>query len=222
MTGVPDTISVGALVAYNLMRIRKTLGLSQEQAAEQLEPFLGVRWSKAVYSAAERSRSGKRVRQFSAAEVAAFSLAFGVPVFYFYLPLKPGDRDADGVLIGDLMVTWPSLFELGMGGQHRNAVQLRVDELPIPEQPGNVHDLARRGGATWDRVSPAGKASRYDPETQQFYPLPDEIAKASYDHLRDVYIAADGGVLKLVRDEQSGEYAAIQVSPAPEGGEDES
>src|SRR5258708_1167599 len=95
---VPDTISASQLVAYNLARIRKTLGLSQEQATLRLEPFLGVRWSKAVYSAAERSYSGRRVRQFTAAEIAAFALAFGVPVLYFYLPPKPDDRTAAGVL----------------------------------------------------------------------------------------------------------------------------
>ena len=62
MVCVPDTISASQLVAYNLTRIRKALGLSQEQTASRLQPYLGVRWSKAVYSAAERSYDGSRVR----------------------------------------------------------------------------------------------------------------------------------------------------------------
>jgi transcriptional regulator with XRE-family HTH domain len=145
MAGVPDTISVSQLVAYNLGRIRKALGLTQDQAAVRLEPYLGVRWSKAVYSAAERSYKGTRVRQFTAAELAAFSMAFGVPVAYFFLPPKPEDRSAGAVAVGGKDLAWPELFEITIGGQHRSAVQPRIDELPIPEQPGNAHDLAAAG-----------------------------------------------------------------------------
>ncbi len=70
-------------MAYNLSRIRRALGWSQEEAAERLEPYLGVRWSKRLGSAAERSYSGKRVRQFTADDLLAMSLAFGVTIGYF-------------------------------------------------------------------------------------------------------------------------------------------
>ena len=49
------------LVAYNLARIRKQQGLTQEQTVELLTPFLGARWSVASLSAAERSVDGRRV-----------------------------------------------------------------------------------------------------------------------------------------------------------------
>lgn len=57
------------------------------QAAERLEPFLGQRWSKATFSAAERSFDHpERIRQFTADELTAFAAAFELPVPFFFLP----------------------------------------------------------------------------------------------------------------------------------------
>lgn len=154
MTRVPDTISTSQLVAHNLTRIRKALGLSQEQAAARLEPYLGVRWSKAVYSAAERSYSGKRVRQFTASELAAFALAFGVPVLYFFLPPKPDDRASGGVMVGDRYLEWRDLFAIMAGGEARNAFPLRLDELPVSEVEPGTHAMVAAGLASWIRINP--------------------------------------------------------------------
>jgi transcriptional regulator with XRE-family HTH domain len=74
------------VVAYNLARARKRAGLTQEQAAERLEPFLGVRWSKAVFSAAERGVEGDRIRHFTADDVYALARGFELPVSYFLCP----------------------------------------------------------------------------------------------------------------------------------------
>ncbi len=167
---MPDTISVSQLVGYNLTRIRKALGLSQEQAAERLAPFLGARWSKTVYSLAERSYDGKRIRQFTAAELAAFALGFGVPAWYFYLPPKPEDRNADGVVVGERFISWGGLFDIVIGSEQRGAIQLRLDELPVSEQPGNAHALVAAGLATWARVNPAGEVTRYDADAGEFKP----------------------------------------------------
>lgn len=166
---VPDSVSVSQLVAYNLGRIRKTLGLSQEQAAARLEPFLGTRWSKAVYSAAER-RTGNRIRQFTAAELAAFALAFGVPVVYFFLPPKPDDRTADGVMVGDRFLAWPEVFDIMKGGEARSAIQLRLDELPVSEKDPATHALIAAGLGTWVQVNPAGERVRYDATSEEFAP----------------------------------------------------
>jgi transcriptional regulator with XRE-family HTH domain len=81
------------LVAYNLRALRQGRGLTQEQAAAMISPYLGEQWSKAVFSAAERSADVDRVRQFTADDLAAFSLAFDVPVTYFLLPPRPRDRN---------------------------------------------------------------------------------------------------------------------------------
>jgi transcriptional regulator with XRE-family HTH domain len=89
--------------------------LTQERAAELLEPYLGRRWSKATFSAAERSAAeGTRAREFSADELLAFARAFDVPVSYFFLPQEEdihrgvscgGSRTVD--LVGLLEATLP-------------------------------------------------------------------------------------------------------------------
>ncbi len=133
---MPDTITVNQLVGYNLQRIRKASGLSQEQAAERLEGYLGVRWSKAVYSAAERSYDGKRIRQFTMDEVAAFALAFGVPVNYFLLPPKQEDRrGAEAVEVGHSLQHWPATYGLIFGSAQTAAMGPRFGELPPAERP---------------------------------------------------------------------------------------
>jgi hypothetical protein len=82
------TITANQLVAANLRRARELRGLTQEQAAEQLEPYLGTRWSPAVFSAAETSVRTKRVREFTANEIVAFASVFELPVTWFFLPAE--------------------------------------------------------------------------------------------------------------------------------------
>lgn len=79
------------LVAYNLARIRRQRGLTQEQTVEQLTTFLGTRWSVASLSAAERSVDGKRVKEFNADELIALSRAFDVPLAFWFTP-PPADE----------------------------------------------------------------------------------------------------------------------------------
>ena len=84
------------IVAYNLAQARMWKNWTQEEAAEHLAPYLGAKWSKASFSAAERSVDGQRVRQFSADEIVAFSRGFGLPVGFFFLPPPRGAAaDAD-------------------------------------------------------------------------------------------------------------------------------
>jgi len=76
-------------VAYNLAQARLRKGWTQDQACGALEPHIGSRWSKANYSAAERSVDGSRIRQFDADEIVAFARTFDVPVTWFFLPPPP-------------------------------------------------------------------------------------------------------------------------------------
>jgi transcriptional regulator with XRE-family HTH domain len=78
-------------VAYNLRRARNRRRWTQEEAAERLAPYLGTRWSKASYSAAERSADGVRVRQFSADDLYAFARCFELPVSFFLAPSNVRD-----------------------------------------------------------------------------------------------------------------------------------
>jgi hypothetical protein len=158
-----ESLTANQLVAYNLMRIRKTMGLSQEEAAARLAPYVGKLWSKAVYSAAERSYHGNRVRQFTADDITALALAFSVPVMYFFLPPRPEDR-ADGITgvrAGDTEVSWAGLFDVMLGGERRAALLHRGLELPAGERPAaNSHagvalaHVAANRTSVWDDTSP--------------------------------------------------------------------
>jgi hypothetical protein len=75
------------IVAWNLRQARLLHGWTQERAAKELEPYLGERWSKASFSAAERSYAGERVRQFTADDLYAFARAFDLPITFFLTPM---------------------------------------------------------------------------------------------------------------------------------------
>jgi transcriptional regulator with XRE-family HTH domain len=91
--------TVNQLVAHNLAKARRLRGWTQEQAAAELEPYLGVRWSKASFSAAERSATAERVRHFTADDIAAFAAAFRLPIAWFFLPAE----DAPVIQTGDIV-----------------------------------------------------------------------------------------------------------------------
>lgn len=97
------------LIGLNLRRARQMGGLSQAEAALQLEPYLGVRWSSSTFSLAETSLSGRRVRDFSADEVVAFARAFEVPVSFFYMPLPTDEADGRAPTVEDLDVVLMNL-----------------------------------------------------------------------------------------------------------------
>jgi len=81
------TLTVNQIVARNLRRARLEHRWTQEDAAARLLPYLGVEWSKATYSAAERSaEKTERIRRFTADDLVAFATAFERPVLYFFLP----------------------------------------------------------------------------------------------------------------------------------------
>jgi len=77
------------VVAFNLSQARDWRGWTQEEAADALEPFLGVRWSKATFSQAERSVAGRFIRNFSADEIVAFARGFQLPITWFFMPPPP-------------------------------------------------------------------------------------------------------------------------------------
>ena len=74
------------IVAQNLHDARRAKGWTQEKAAAELEPYIGTRWSKTVWSNAERSADSGPPRQFTADDIVALARCFDVPVLYFFLP----------------------------------------------------------------------------------------------------------------------------------------
>jgi hypothetical protein len=77
------------IVAYNLNQARLWKGWTQEEAADALAPYVGSRWSKANFSAAERSMDGQRIRNFDADEIVAFARTFELPITFFFMPPVP-------------------------------------------------------------------------------------------------------------------------------------
>lgn len=84
----PRFVTVNQIVARNIAWFRRAAGMTQEQ----LGSLLG--WPQNKVSEAERSWNGKRTRQFDADELAALSLAFGVPLNAFFLPPPDDGHDA--------------------------------------------------------------------------------------------------------------------------------
>ena len=73
------------VVAYNFKRARDLYGWTQDEVADRLEPFLGVRLPQASISGIERGYKGRR-REFDAQELLAFACCFDVPILWFFIP----------------------------------------------------------------------------------------------------------------------------------------
>lgn len=82
-------LTANQVVSYNLAQARELKGWTQEEAAEALAPHLGRRWSRASFSAAERSVDGDRIRMFDADEIVALARTFDLPVSWFFMPPMP-------------------------------------------------------------------------------------------------------------------------------------
>ncbi|MDQ3569254.1 MAG: helix-turn-helix transcriptional regulator [Actinomycetota bacterium] len=142
------------VVAYNLMRARQLRGWTQEQAAAALEPYLGLRWSKASFSQAERSVAGRFVRQFDADEVVAFARGFELPITWFYMPPPPWKDDApvklttpDARRFGTELALLVDLV-FGDDSHHRQLLEERLREFLDQLGPDRLTQAQERIGAT--------------------------------------------------------------------------
>lgn len=84
--GDGTAIDANAIVAYNLRVIRERHGWTQEGVAEHLGRLTGHQLSQAAISAMERGFDGQRPRRFDAHDLYLFSVVFGVPIAYFFIP----------------------------------------------------------------------------------------------------------------------------------------
>jgi transcriptional regulator with XRE-family HTH domain len=142
-----ETMTPNQIVAYNVARARELRGWSQAQTVEKLRDRAGVITSPANLSAAERSVTGNRRREFDADDLLAFARAFELPVSWFLLPpaatsplLSTGDSP-DG-LPPTLILDW----------LYRDS----------PEENQRVHELTQnRGDATNYQQAIEGRAHRY-------------------------------------------------------------
>lgn len=139
----PDAANLNEVVAYNFRRARELRGLTQDEAAVALEPFLGVRLPQAAVSAIERSYRGDRRREFDAQEILAFACAFDLPLTWFFLPPLEDERRLQGTsdYVRELY-----LLLLGRDDQLED-LYTRFRELGIAEPGEDDEVLARVYGA---------------------------------------------------------------------------
>jgi transcriptional regulator with XRE-family HTH domain len=144
MTHPPMTAN--RLIAYNLRALRTERGLTQDQASELLAPYVEIPWSRATFSAAERSAEGDRVRGFNADDVLALALAFEVPVTYFFLPPTVRDRHTQQLVLrsSGQHVEWDDLIRGPVLGRDswNEWVRPRIahEEVVLPKDLANRAD----------------------------------------------------------------------------------
>jgi hypothetical protein len=80
------------LVSWNLQKARELRGWTQTEATQQLDRY-GLSWSVASLSDAERAHTdGGRTREFTASDLTVFSLAYDLPLTWWFLPPPPSER----------------------------------------------------------------------------------------------------------------------------------
>lgn len=135
--GDGTTIDGNAIVAYNLRVIRERRGWTQEGVGERLAPLIGHQLSQAAISALERGFDGRRTRRFDAHDLYLFSVVFGVPIAYFFIP-PPEQATAERVLAHTGDPLW-SLIVAFLG---------RAEDLPSLDErlcQVDVEELGRTG-----------------------------------------------------------------------------
>jgi hypothetical protein len=86
-----DTVDINQVVAYNVRAARELRGWTQDDLADRLAAYTGMRPTQANVSAIERAWDGDRRREFDAHELLIFSLVFELPIMWFLLP-PPGEH----------------------------------------------------------------------------------------------------------------------------------
>jgi len=93
-----DGVNLNEIVAYNFRRARELRGLTQDEAADRLAPFLGVRLKQAAVSGIEGAYGGVKRREFDAQELLAFACGFDLPIIWFLIPPPGDDRNLQGTV----------------------------------------------------------------------------------------------------------------------------
>jgi transcriptional regulator with XRE-family HTH domain len=141
------------VVSWNVLRARALRGWTQEEAAQRLEPYIGARWSKASYSAAELAhKATNRPRRFTADELYALSRAFELPITFFLIP--PSGADVVGHPNSTETVTAPEFLELVFATDEptRKNMQGTLQQLELRDVLRTVQRWAAHAKAVVDEV----------------------------------------------------------------------
>ena len=144
----PAAVNLNEVVAYNFRRARELRGWTQDEAADALERFLGVRLPQASISALERSFGGDKRREFDAQEILAYACAFDVPMLWFFLPPPQDTRQLQGT--SDHV---HELYTVALGREDQlEDLYARFRELGMPEPNADDLTLERVFGAPTPRT----------------------------------------------------------------------
>jgi transcriptional regulator with XRE-family HTH domain len=177
--GVRRVMTPNQVVSHNVTKARALRGWTQDQAAEALAPYLGVKLSAASFSALERSAwKVERIKQFSADELLALSRGFDLPIGYFFTPPPPsadaglhapdaGWKGLDPIVLLDAILGTPENREYW----EQDLLAYSASTAPAPkskrEKPSvSPSDLA-------DRIAPLGNTRSKALLRQVFGDLPD-------------------------------------------------
>ncbi len=155
--GIRRVMTSNQIVAYNVAKARAIRGWTQEQAAEELAPYLGAKLSGASFSALERSAwNVNRIKQFSADDLLALSRGFDLPIGFFFVPPPPafdaglygpdaGNKGLDPIVMLDAILGTPD----NLGYWESELLDYSASIAPMPkskkEKPSvSPVDLAER------------------------------------------------------------------------------
>jgi transcriptional regulator with XRE-family HTH domain len=204
-------VNLNEIVAYNFRRARELRGLTQEEAAIRLEPFLGVRLRQAAVSSIEGAFGGERRREFDAQELLAFACGFDLPIIWFLLPPPEDHRRLQGT--SEIV---SELYLLAMGRNDQlDLLRDRFRELGHAEPNEDDKALERIYGGPTDRTLADYPTRRkelllamLDRHADNLDAAADELG-GFFDHLRQVGIR--GFVAEKANDR---DYALPLAKPA--------
>lgn len=158
----PDAWTPNQIVAYRVAEARRLRQWTQDQAAAELEPYLGARLSAASFSAIERSFHGGRVRQFTADELVALARGFRLPLGWFFTPppmdqgvtVRTPDASREGldpILLIDLALGEPdtllewtyALVAFSKDSVMRRLTGIGTTSTDDPVMPERLNELVR-------------------------------------------------------------------------------
>ena len=137
-------LDVNAVVSYNVKAIRERRGWTQQSVAERLGRLTGHQLPQASISAMERGFDGDRRRRFDAHELYLLSVAFDVPIAYFFVP-PPGTGFG---LLTDTRRPVAELYMALLGKDHQlPPLDDRLAEIKItnPEESDAVQHRMTQG-----------------------------------------------------------------------------
>ncbi len=205
--GIRRVMTSNQIVAFNVAKARAIRGWTQEQAAEELAPYLGAKLSGASFSALERSAwNVNRIKQFSADDLLALSRGFDLPIGFFFVPPPPsfdaglygpdaGNKGLDPIVLLDAMLGTPE----NLGHLESELLEYSASIAPMPrskkEKPSvSPADLADRLSPLMAMRAKAGLRSRFGGV---------EAAKEVLEHLAELLDELDEAAPDVMAEEKA-------------------